>query len=99
MDLPNEEIAEILQNGYSTAVYAEDSRLMPLIEHLKSCALEEAQPDQAILTLNLITYERENGQDYYTRSDESLIIISVDQDNLETIINLLFPEEADAEAA
>lgn len=99
LDLPNEEIAEMLQNGYSTVVYAEDSRLMPLIEHLKSCALEEAQPDQAILTLNLITYERENGQDYYTRSDESLIIISVDQNNLETIINLLFPEEADAEAA
>ena len=93
LDSFSEELALMLQDRYNMVVNSGDKEWEPVLELLSSSPLEQAKPEQPILTLTITTYEQDEEQGYYTRSKNDYLIASIDQTALETLLEILFPEE------
>lgn len=93
LDSFSEELALMLQDRYNMVVNSGDKEWEPVLELLSGSPLEQAKPEQPILTLTITTYEQDEEQGYYTRSKNDYLIASIDQAALETLLEILFPEE------
>lgn len=94
LDIKDEELAAMFQEGYTTTVSSDDEEYLSVMEIINNCTMTEAQPDQPILTLYLIIYEQDEENGYSVRSAESYVAVSIDQESLVSLINLLFQQQS-----
>ena len=94
LDIEDENLAAMFQGGYSASVYSYHEEYLSVMEILNNCTMSEAKPDQPVLTLDLILYEQDVEYGYSVRSYESHAVVSIDQESLTSLINLLFQQQS-----
>lgn len=94
LDIEDENLAAMFQGGYSASVYSYHEEYLSVMEILNNCTMSEAKPDQPVLTLDLMLYEQDVEYGYSVRSDENHAVVSIDQESLTSLINLLFQQQS-----